>query len=166
MRVALPNADRLPPDVRESFDFVLARINTTFQKEHNGDGTHTGWTAVAFNAAYYTGSGSLVWTVAASNVITFAYRVAGTTMTVSVVLNTTTVSGTGTVLQIAIPGGFKAAKTMRNACEAVDNGVRTTARIGVTAGGAVLQIQRTDAANWTASSSNTAISAQLTFEVQ
>lgn len=64
------------------------------------------WIAVPFNAADFTASGSMTWTVAASNVVVFAYRLEGRTMTVSFLITTTTIGGTpDQALLIKIPAG-------------------------------------------------------------
>lgn len=163
----IPFLERVGEPLKGLLGRFVSGLTGFLKTEHKDDGSHGwDWKTPTFNAADYTGSGTLVWTVASTNVTTFAYRMVGKTMEVAIVLQVTTVAGVGAVLQIAIPGGFTAAKTMRNACEAIDNAVRTTARIGVAANGRQLLIQRTDAANWAASAAATAVSAQLSFEVQ
>jgi hypothetical protein len=143
----------------------FANIGTITER---GRGVPIGdWISPSFNAGDYTGRASMTWTVASGDVMTFAYTMRGKTMTVSLVLLTTTVGGTpSTSLQVAIPGGFTAAKAMQSVCEVLDNGARTTGRINVAASGTLIAIQRTDLANWAASTDNTAVRGQLEFEVQ
>ena len=167
MRAAIPNADRLPPDVREAFDFLLARINTTFQKEHTGDGAHQGWTTVAFDAAHYTGSGGMTWTVKAANAVTFKFLVLGTTMFVMGVWNTTTVAGTlGTTLKVKIPGGYVVAATARDTNQATDSGTVVACQVRVDAGSTTIDILRQDGANWSAATNTTTVRVHTFFEVQ
>lgn len=126
------------------------------------------WESVEFSAGNFTGNGSMTWTLAAGDQTTFAYTMVGKTMTVALNLVTTTVGGTpNTTLQVTIPGGFTAAKTIFNAAALlVDNAARTTGSIGVASGSTIISIVRTDAANWTASTDNTAVLGEITFEVQ
>ena len=167
MRVALPNADRLPPDVREAFDFLLARINTTFQKEHTGDGAHKGWTTVAFDAAQYTGSGGMTWGVGAADVVTFKYLVLGTTMFVMGVWNTTSVTAPlGTMLKVKIPGGYVAASSARDTNQATDAGTVVASQVRVDAGSTTIDILRQDGANWAAATNTTTVRVHTFFEVQ
>lgn len=124
------------------------------------------WTAVAFSAGNFTGSGAMTWTVTSGEQITLAYALVGHTMTVAFDIELTTVGGTpAQFLQIAIPGGFTAARSMWNPVLLVDNGTRTTGAAKVAASGTTIQIQRTDAANFSAST-NTGVVGQMTFEVQ
>jgi hypothetical protein len=126
------------------------------------------WTPVAFNAANFTGNGAMTWTVASGDQVTLASMVDGDSVTVAFVLATTTVGGVvNTLLQIAIPGGYVAARDMWNGLGLViDASVATTAGCGVAAGGTVIQIRRSDGANWTAGADTTYVYGQLTFEKQ
>lgn len=124
------------------------------------------WTSVAFAAGNFTGSGTLTWTLQSGDQTTFAYTITQNTMTVSFILATTTVAGAGVSLQIAIPAGKTAVKAMQNAAAfLLDNGVFTTGIIFVAASGAVIQIARSDLANWTAAVNNTQVQGQITFEI-
>lgn len=131
--------------------------------EHNRGTALGDWITPSFNAGDYTGGGG--WTVASGDVTTAAYTLDGKSMTYATVLVTTTVTGGNNVLSIAIPGGFTAAKQMATTCEIIDNGTRTTGRMSVNASGTTINIQRTDAANFAASTDNTAVRGELRFEV-
>jgi hypothetical protein len=125
------------------------------------------WTAVSFNAGNFTGSGSMTWTLASGDQTTFAYRQDGKTLFLAFDLNTTTVGGTPDLdLQIAIPGGFTAARQMGGSFDAVDNGVNRLGRWIVQAAGTLILLRRADAANWTASTDNTALTGTILFEIQ
>jgi hypothetical protein len=124
------------------------------------------WTTPTFAAGNFTASGSMTWTVGSGDVATFAYTLIGKTMLVMISLNTTTVGGTlSTTLNIAIPGGFTAAKRTITPFLLLDNAARTTAYAEVAAGGSVIGITRTDAANLTAATDATAVYGQIAFEV-
>jgi hypothetical protein len=126
------------------------------------------WTPVAFNAANFTASGAMTWTLTAGDQTTFAYTLEGKTMTVALVLGTTTVGGVVSAqLRVAIPGGFTAAKTMDSAFKYLDNGTEGTGLCRVNAAGTTLVLFKTLAApNWTLATDATAISMQMSFEVQ
>jgi hypothetical protein len=125
------------------------------------------WVTPTFAAGNFTASGSMTWTLAAGDVGTYAYVLEGKTMTVAFVLNTTTVGGTpSTGLRIAIPAGAVSAKPMYNPVLIIDNNVRGTGYAAVSAAGTVIEITRTDAANWTASTDLTYVFGEIRFEVQ
>lgn len=66
------------------------------------------WITPTYSGANFTSNvGS--WTVDAGDIVTFAFRLSGKTITVSWYLQATSVTGTPTVLRITIPGGFTAA---------------------------------------------------------
>ncbi len=126
------------------------------------------WTTPAFSAGNFTGSSSMTWTVGSGDVETYEYAMVGKMMTVLFSINTTTVGGTpDTALKIAIPGSKVAAKAAYNAMAVIsDNSSLTTGNARVSAGGTTIQIFRTDAANWTASTDATSVRGQITFEIQ
>jgi hypothetical protein len=108
----------------------------------------------------------MTWTVASGDQITFAYTLIGTTMVFSLQLDTTTVGGTPNVaLQVAIPGGFTATKTMAGPCYVIDNGVRGNGVWSVTATGSVVQIFLNSAGNWAAATDTTYVKVTAAFEV-
>ena len=167
MRAAIPNADALPPAIRDAFESLLARINTVFQKEHTGDGAHMGWTTVAFDAAQYTGSGGMTWGVGAADVVTFKYLVLGNLMFVMGVWNTTSVTAPlGTTLKVKIPGGYVAASTMRDTNQATDAGTVTSSQVRVDEDSTTIDILRQDGANWAAATNTTTVRVHTFFEVQ
>jgi len=110
---------------------------------------------VAFNAGNFTGNGAMTWTVAGGNVTAFSYSVVGKTLTIFVNIAGSTVGGTpNTTLQIALPGGFQASKTIGGPIGIENNGVFTSVGFWqIITGTSLLQIFR-DAAGatpWTAS---------------
>lgn len=125
------------------------------------------WQTPTFAAGDFTANGAMTWTVDAGDVTTYAWRQDGKMMTVLITLATTTVGGTpNTQLQIKVPGGRTAAKRAINPCFILDNNVRTTGYLDVAAGGTNITVNRTDGANWTASTNLTYVYGQITFEVQ
>jgi hypothetical protein len=127
------------------------------------------WINSGFSAGNFTGNGAMTWTLAGGDVTTFGFRLSGRTLTVAFILVTTTVGGTpNTDLQIgnAAWGSYSIGVTnQRNAAAYVtDNGTVRAALLGFS--GTNLIIERTDLGNWTASTDNTAISGQVSVEVQ
>lgn len=159
----------LPEGLRREWDHFYAQLGGwlgagVFERGRSvasGD-----WTPVTFVAANFTGNGTLVWTVEIADQATLAYTLIGKTMTVSFYINDTTVAGTGSVLQIRIPGGFLAKRAMANACALYDNATFEIGFVSVDAGGGTINIRRPAAANWTASANSTTVLGQLAFEVE
>ncbi len=126
------------------------------------------WTTPSFDAANFTGTGSMTWTLAAGDVTTYAYTITGKTMQLSFYLVTTTVGGTlSTGLGIKIPASKTSTKRMQNTVRYWDNLVEGVGTAEVTAGGTVVYIYKNtySSANWTASTDQTYIMGQITFEI-
>lgn len=124
------------------------------------------WSNVAFAAGNFTGNGSMTWTVAAGDQITYAYTLIGKTMIIAAHLDTTTVGGVvNTELRVAIPGGFTAAQIMSGAFDLSNNGTSEKGAWQVSASGTYVQLVRPAAANWTLSTDNTYIRLSAAFEV-
>jgi hypothetical protein len=70
------------------------------------------WTQVAYNAGNFSTSSAALWTVDAGDQAVFSYMLVGKTITVSIEINTSTVSAGGTAgnLRVVLPGGFVANK--------------------------------------------------------
>jgi hypothetical protein len=124
------------------------------------------WMSVTFNAANFTGNGSMTVTVASGDQVTYAYMLIGKTMKVSLVLNTFTIGGTpNTIVQVAIPGGFTATKAMGGPVFLVNNNVEEVGRWEVAASGTVMQFRRLASANWTTAADVAYLRADVAFEV-
>lgn len=123
------------------------------------------WIDVAFNAADYTGSGTLVWTVQSGDITALAYTLVGKTMTVAFSIDTSSVIGTGMTLIIPIPGGFTSARTVEVAIHILDNLVRTTGYAFVSAGTTTISFRRTNEANFAASADGTYIRGEIAFPI-
>lgn len=125
------------------------------------------WNPVEHASTYYTANGSMTWTVQAADQTTFAFTQMGKTLVVAFVLTSTTVGGVAnSTLQITIPKGHVAARTMVAPVWISDNGTATTGIATVTANSTVIAIQRTDGANFALATNTTAVRGQITLEVQ
>ncbi len=175
----LSQLEQTEPAVRRILSAFSARLTGFLSMDLAEDGTHQQvrergrttpmgeWITPPYVATDYSGTGGMTWGVDLADVVTFAYMLIGKTMFVNGVWNTTSVTAPlGVTLTVKIPGGFTAAKTMRCANRATDNGVVTATNGGVDAGGTVMLIQRLDGAAWTASVNNSNIRLSAAFEVQ
>jgi hypothetical protein len=131
-------------------------------------GEWTSRTGANFNAADFTASTGN-WTVDSADAITYASSIVGKTMTVAFEIVSTDVSATPTELQMVIPGGFTAAKKVRNPVIVSDaGGAAVISYAQVAASGTVISVFPTvNGGNWTLTAGdNTAVIGQITFEVQ
>jgi hypothetical protein len=125
----------------------------------------SGWTSPAFNAANFTGSGSMTWTLTAGDVALHKYIVIGKTVHWHMNLITTTVGGTAsTGLRVALPAGLTLSGASRGVAWHNDNGTEGF-------GGYIMNASYVEffkpntATNWALSTNNTAIYASITFEI-
>lgn len=126
------------------------------------------WTTPAFNAGNFTADGAMTWTVGAGDIGCYAYTIAGKVMTVIFDIYTSTIGGTpSTYLLMAIPGTPTATKTFNQPILITDNGVNGIGIALVVAGATAIRLYKdaTQAANWAASTDNTRVSGQITFEI-
>lgn len=124
------------------------------------------WIAVPYSAGNFT-SNTGTWTVGAGDQTTFAYYLKGRLLSVACALDTTTVASSPSLLQIAIPGGFIAAKQVYGAMgRLVDNNVNTTGYAQVNPSGTLIKVQRTDVNAFAASTDQTYVWVNIAFEVQ
>lgn len=150
---------------------ILVNGSSKFQVTKAGVTTVGGlglpeWTAPAFSAGNFSGSGSMTWTLVAGDVDTCAYMLLGKLMVVSLALKTTSVGGTlDTYLRYAIPGGQTSKRIMVTPCVATDNGAVVSAKMFVSASAAYVYIGKSDGTAWSASTDNTLIQGTIWFEV-
>jgi hypothetical protein len=106
-------------------------------------------TDVPVVAGSFTGSGSMTWTGVTAS--TFSYLLLGNMMIVFFSLGGTAGGTASTALQITIPAGKKALRTVVNGCSIENNSVWSQSACQVNAGGTVIQIYTTPAGtgNWT-----------------
>lgn len=124
------------------------------------------WTSVPYSAGNFTGNAAMTWTVDSGDQTTYAYMLIGHTMFLDAYLDTTSVGGTpDNTLQLAIPGGCTATKTMQGLALGFDNNVSTSTFNRVFAGGTVVGIGKASATNWSAATNTTYIRVHFSFEV-
>lgn len=128
------------------------------------------WASQAFNAADFSAPAG-VWTVESGDVGLYRYTVVGKIMTVSFVINTSTVSATPTYLTLKVPGGYTVASQAENYYGVgitANNGTTTAARVTVLQGGTGIRIYKgintTD--TYSAETDLTSVRGTITFEVQ
>lgn len=122
-----------------------------------------------YAAGDYTTTGAGGWSVGSGDVTTFHYKLSGRMLTVAFTIDTSSViAAVGGILRIKVPGSFTANKATYTAIGFLgDNAATATAGfVRVLASGTVLEIQRNDTANFTASTDATYVRGELTFEVQ
>ena len=87
------------------------------------------WILLPFNAADWTASGAMVWTVLAGNVTDQSYRLSGNTIIYSVNVSSTTVGGTADIeLRIALP--YTCQNTTSTPMQVLSPGTPTTLSAG------------------------------------
>ena len=128
------------------------------------------WTSPAFSAGDYPASGSMTWTVASGDVISYSYLQLGKTMFVEFNIQTTTVGGTpSNRLKIKIPNGQIAAKSTQFPIRTIDNNSAPAspgfAEI-LAAGTTIDCCKDATQSNWSASTDLTYVAGTAVFEVQ
>lgn len=88
------------------------------------------WTQRPFSAGNFT-AGAATWTVDSSDQRTFAYKIYGNTMVVSLSIGTTSFSGTASELSISIPESKVATREMIQKCQLFDNSLEEAGTIFV-----------------------------------
>jgi hypothetical protein len=124
----------------------------------------------AYNAGDFTGFLSMTWTVDAGDVFGYSYYLKGRQLTVAINIANSTVGGTPSQsLLVAVPGGFTSAAHVVSVGTGRDNGAALeTIQLTAQGGGAsVIQCNRGfNGTFWSASTNQTSVDAQITFEVQ
>jgi hypothetical protein len=127
------------------------------------------WTDVAFNAANFTASGTMAWTVASGDQNTYTYMLIGNTMFLSFKISTSTVvAPLSTTLRLAIPGGYVVATDYTTSGGLDYNqGAWLKGCCEVASGEAYVRLftQGFGSANWAASTDLTYLQGQIIFEV-
>ena len=126
------------------------------------------WTTPAFSAGDFTGSGSMTWTVAEADVVTYAYTIINKMMTVSFDIRTTTVAGTpSTTFSITIPASKVSTKPMFSTVFVFDNSASAASPCyaAVAASGTTIDIALLAGGNFAASTNLTYVRGQITFEI-
>jgi hypothetical protein len=63
------------------------------------------WTAMGYNASYFTADTGSDWTVASGDVVSYAWTTIGKTMTVVFQIDATDIANTPTYLKLTVPNG-------------------------------------------------------------
>lgn len=125
------------------------------------------WITPSFSAGTYTSTGT--WTVEAVDRATQAYRLVGKTLTVAWWIGNTSIT-TGTSTQLSIGngayGGFTSAKLVITTGMANNNALGLEpVYMQVNASGTSILILQLDGGTWSASTNNTSVYGEITFEV-
>ena len=126
------------------------------------------WTAVAFNAANFTGSGSMTVTLTSGDQVTYEYERTGLSGTVNFYLTGISVGGTvSNEILVALPAGTVPASSLILPILYQDNGGTMTAGYCLlSAGSSSLRIRKIDASNWTLATNTTSIYGSIRYQVQ
>jgi hypothetical protein len=124
------------------------------------------WTTVAYNAANFAGSGSMIWTVEAGDQATFQYALVGKIMFLLLQIISSSVSGTlSNALYVALPATIATAFTQP--AIAIDgSGAHITVLATAQASSGYISFYKLGAPNWTASTNTTSLYASLMFAIQ
>lgn len=123
---------------------------------------------VPYNAGDYTGSGSLVWTVASGDVTDFSYCFLNDKyVNLNIRVEGTDISGTGTTLTIALPAAITPLKGAAGPCLIADNGsLSVLGFYSIAAGVPEISFLLSTVANFAASSGGTAVyPSSFTYQV-
>lgn len=123
-------------------------------------------TVPTFDAAIYTGSGTLVWTVAAGDVNNFRYSKNGKIWTLWLSLTTTTISGTGNNLKVTLPEGAVCARTQSFPVLLSLAGTLVAGICASTLGAAFIAFLKLDFSNFAPGTDNQGVECQIMLEVQ
>ncbi|MBE3036946.1 MAG: hypothetical protein IMZ70_07710 [Candidatus Atribacteria bacterium] len=127
------------------------------------------WISPAFDAANFSASASMTWTVQSTDVGNYSYMVIGKTMFLNWNITYTTVGGTlSTQLYIKIPGGYSLKNAVSGFGTMNDNSAANV--IGMvmgTAGGTRMQLYKdmTTVQNWSAATNTTHVYGVMFFEI-
>jgi hypothetical protein len=124
------------------------------------------WITPTYSGANFT-SNAGSWTVDAADVTTYAYRLSGKTLMVSWYLQSTSVTGTPTVLRVAVPNGFTITKAGLFPLVHDDAGAGNAGSFClVNPGGTVIENYKAYGASAFANATNTTrLFSTITFEV-
>jgi hypothetical protein len=123
------------------------------------------WTPVAYSAANFVGTGSMVWTVDAGDQVRFSYQLNAKTLTVSFWINTSSLTGTASnEIRLTIPAG-KTSAAYAAGIVWLNNPTSNVGIINAPASQTYLQIYKADQSNYTLSTNTFLLSGTFTFEV-
>lgn len=128
------------------------------------------WITETFAAGNYTSS-SGTWTVAAGDEKVRRFQQRGTALSLILSVETSTVSGGQSFLQMALPGSFTAASTNATSLGAVmasrdAGGIAEISQYLTTAASNVIKFQRTSGTAWSASVDATAVAITAVLDIE
>ena len=141
---ALPQAQS---DWRTRIAAVLGNLQQSLQL-----GAQVAVKPVTFNAANFTGSSSMTWTVASGGQSVFWYAQLGKLVEVNFNILGTVGGTVSTSLQIALPGGLTCANESVQTVWIFNNSAWSVGAASVTGSLIVLQTTNAGTGNWTAGS--------------
>ncbi len=123
------------------------------------------WTDIAFDAGNFTGNNLMTWTVGSGDQTTLAYAIAGDIITLTFALDTTSISGTpSTELRITLPFS-SAGKQFNGTFTYSDNGASFALGVmQINAGSSALRLFKPAITDWTASTNNTSVYGQISYQ--
>ena len=121
----------------------------------------------AYDAANYSGLGTLSFGVTAASLVTEKWTISGNEATFYCMVNGAMVSGTGTALLIALPAGVMPSDRTGIPCRVLDNGTAAFGFVEVYPNIGYIYVFRdaTQASNWTPSEASTGFSLQIKFPI-
>lgn len=160
-----------PSEYDNKVRLELEQLTSALQTAINNIGKWIaiGVTDVSFGSGV---GGAMSWTVEPADIAgqyaSLAYCLIGKTLLLTVRIASSTVGGTlSNILTMTLPKPYMAVRASNGACTIYDNtssaGVAGVVRIG--AGSSIVEFIRADTANFSASTNNTSILAQMAIEV-
>lgn len=157
-------------DVAEWTTRAFSSIVAGWNVNHNADGSHKfPWVDLPFSANRYTCSGSMTWTVDASDQQMLAYRyLTPTELLMAWNIRYTDIGGVvNTELRIALPENVKAKTYATNPHWYRDAGTEGVGFAGVLPGDSFIRLYKLGSGNWTATTSdNTDTQGSLVIRVE
>jgi hypothetical protein len=119
------------------------------------------WTDIPFNAANFAGDASGTWVVEPTDVQAFGYMMVGRLALLTVMINTSAVTGAPTSLNITLPGALFAARPVVNPVMIFDAAAWQFGTLQMTASSNILQVFRLAFVPFVAGTNNTYIQGQI-----
>jgi hypothetical protein len=124
------------------------------------------WTAVAYSAANFFGTGTMNWSVDAGDQLRFAYLLHGKTLTVSFWFNSTSLTGTATnEIRLIIPAGKTSAGYSASGSLWLNNPGSALGVIYAPSGQTYLSLYNSSQSNFTLSTNTFTVSGTFAFEI-
>ena len=174
--------------VAEEFTHLYGELGTWLKQEHKANGTHgditvdsvsdkgaaASWgewtdvyTSATFSAGDFTQSGGTAWTVSFSDLTNLSWTRINDMLTVTWYLETTSVTGTPTLLRFPIPDGQVSAKAQLTTFRFNDNGTYGVGVAFCAEDGTTIDLYKTDfTTTWAAAANTTGVNGQFVIRVK